>query len=219
MLLGNKSYTVGKPVYFPFKWCHICKEHAFVGWAAQLSMWVAPKMCQNSPILLLVFTLVLSCLLDWMIELSISNREQTRNIGNFTLYSFNTPSGREWNGLPWVQTSTQLNTFGISLGVLYVLVTNTTTMADLQRLLVEEWNAIPQQCVTRLVTSMRRWCQAVVAAYGSSTRSWGCIKWIKCKIANMSCLFLVTDREFNHPIHQTTQNKSEYQHKNKLFSN
>ena len=31
MLLGNKSYTVGKPVYFPFKWCHICKEHAFVG--------------------------------------------------------------------------------------------------------------------------------------------------------------------------------------------
>ena len=152
-------------------------------------------------ILLLVFTHVLSCLLDWMIELSISNREQTRNIGNFTLYSFNTPSGREWNGLPWVQTSTQLNTFGISLGVLYVLVTNTTTMADLQRLLVEEWNAIPQQCVTRLVTSMRRWCQAVVAAYGSSTRSWGCIKWIKCKIANMSCLFLVTDREFNHPIH------------------
>src|SRR4029434_7703705 len=37
------------------------------------------------------------------------------------------------------------------------------------------------------------------------------------KIANMSCLFLVTDREFNHPIHQTTQNKSEYQ-QNKRFS-
>ena len=42
---------------------------------------------------MLVFTLVLSCLVDWMIELSISNKEQTRNIGNFTLYSFNTPSG------------------------------------------------------------------------------------------------------------------------------
>ena len=27
---------------------------------------------------------------------------------------------RGWNGLPWVQTSTQLNTYGISLGVLYV---------------------------------------------------------------------------------------------------
>ena len=54
--------------------------------------------------------------------------------------------------------------------MLYVLLTHTTTMADLQRLLVEEWNAIPQQRVTRLVTSMRRWCQAVVAAYGSSTR-------------------------------------------------
>jgi len=48
-------------------------------------------------------------------------------------------------------------------------VTNTTTLADLQRLLVEEWNAIPQQRVTRLVTSMRRRCQAVVVAYGSST--------------------------------------------------
>ena len=69
---------------------------------------------------MLVFTLVLSCLVDWMIELSISNKEQTRNVGNFTLYSFNTPSGRELNGLPWVQTSTQVNTFGISLGVLYV---------------------------------------------------------------------------------------------------
>ena len=31
MLLGNKSYTFGKPVYFPFKWCHICEEHVFVG--------------------------------------------------------------------------------------------------------------------------------------------------------------------------------------------
>ena len=31
MLLGNKSYTVGKPVYFPFKFCHICKEYAFGG--------------------------------------------------------------------------------------------------------------------------------------------------------------------------------------------
>ena len=49
---------------------------------------------------MLVFTLVLSCLVDWMIELSISNKEQTRHIGNFTLYSFNTLSGREWNGLP-----------------------------------------------------------------------------------------------------------------------
>ena len=75
MLLGNK--TVGKPVYFPFNWCDICKEHAFGGWAAELSMWVAPmknvpnekwkwKMCQifsanaKQLILLLLLTLVLS---------------------------------------------------------------------------------------------------------------------------------------------------------------
>jgi len=37
--------------------------------------------------------------------------------------------------------------------VVRVGVTNTTTLADLQRLLVEEWNAIPQQRVTRCVTS------------------------------------------------------------------
>ncbi|KAL6479536.1 hypothetical protein MHYP_G00129690 [Metynnis hypsauchen] len=49
-------------------------------------------------------------------------------------------------------------------------VTNTTTLADLRQLLVEGWDAIPQQCVTRLVTSMRKRCQAVVAVYGSSTR-------------------------------------------------
>uniref|UniRef100_A0A3Q3GAI9 Tc1-like transposase DDE domain-containing protein n=1 Tax=Labrus bergylta TaxID=56723 RepID=A0A3Q3GAI9_9LABR len=43
-------------------------------------------------------------------------------------------------------------------------VTNTTTLADLQQRLVEEWGAIPQQCVTRLVTSMMRGCQAKVEA-------------------------------------------------------
>lgn len=31
MILGNKSYTDGKPVYFPFERCHICKNHPFVG--------------------------------------------------------------------------------------------------------------------------------------------------------------------------------------------
>uniref|UniRef100_A0A8C9XY62 Methyltransferase type 11 domain-containing protein n=1 Tax=Sander lucioperca TaxID=283035 RepID=A0A8C9XY62_SANLU len=45
-------------------------------------------------------------------------------------------------------------------------VTNMTTLADLRQMLVKEWDAIPQQCVT----SMRRRSQAVVAVYGSSTR-------------------------------------------------
>ena len=49
-------------------------------------------------------------------------------------------------------------------------VTNANMLADLRQILVEEWDAIPQQCVTRQVTSMRRRCQAIVAAYGSSTR-------------------------------------------------
>lgn len=38
MLLGNKSYAVWKPVYFSFKWWHICKERAFV-WALILRFW------------------------------------------------------------------------------------------------------------------------------------------------------------------------------------
>ena len=48
-------------------------------------------------------------------------------------------------------------------------VTEATTLADLRRFLVEEWDAIPQVRITRLVSSMRRRCQAVAAAYGGST--------------------------------------------------
>lgn len=46
MLWKKKSYIIGKPVCFPFKWCHTCKEHANVGWAAELSVWVAVRRCQ-----------------------------------------------------------------------------------------------------------------------------------------------------------------------------
>lgn len=42
MLPGSKSYNVGNPVCFPFECCHVCKENAFVGGAAELSMWVVP---------------------------------------------------------------------------------------------------------------------------------------------------------------------------------
>ena len=48
-------------------------------------------------------------------------------------------------------------------------VTNRTTLADLQHILIKEWDAIPQQKVARLVSSMRRRCEAVVAVHGSST--------------------------------------------------
>ena len=48
-------------------------------------------------------------------------------------------------------------------------VTSATTLAQLRQILIEEWNAIPQDRVRRLVSSMRR-CQAVVGAYGGSSR-------------------------------------------------
>ena len=49
-------------------------------------------------------------------------------------------------------------------------VTNATTLAGLRQILVDEWNAIPQQRITKLINSMWTRCQAVVQALGSSTR-------------------------------------------------
>ncbi len=48
-------------------------------------------------------------------------------------------------------------------------VTSATSLAQLQQILIQEWNAIPQDRVRRLVSSLRR-CQTVVGAYGDSTR-------------------------------------------------
>ena len=70
---------------------------------------------------------------------------------------------RGWNGLPAVLTSTPLcDQLGCAV---HARMTNTTTLVDMSQMLVKEWDAIPQQCVTRLVTSTRRRCQAVVAVY------------------------------------------------------
>ena len=54
-------------------------------------------------------------------------------------------------------------------------ITDGTTLRDLRRILVEEWNTIPQIRVQRLIMSMRRRCQDVIAAHGGSTqaRSYG----------------------------------------------
>lgn len=49
-------------------------------------------------------------------------------------------------------------------------VTNATTLQDMRMILVQEWNAIPQQSIQRLIQSMRRRCIAVINAFGSSTR-------------------------------------------------
>ncbi len=44
--------------------------------------------------------------------------------------------------------------------------TSETTLAQLRQILIQEWNTIPQDRVRRLVSSMRRRCQAVVGTYG-----------------------------------------------------
>ena len=48
--------------------------------------------------------------------------------------------------------------------------TPVSTLLDLRRILLEEWNAIPQIRIQRLVSSMRRRCQATIHAFGGSTR-------------------------------------------------
>ena len=48
-------------------------------------------------------------------------------------------------------------------------VTNETTLAGLRQILIEEWNAIPQQRTRKLMNSMRSRCRAIVQALGSST--------------------------------------------------
>ena len=45
-----------------------------------------------------------------------------------------------------------------------------TTLQQLQRALVEEWDAIPREVWRRLISSMRRRCLAVVDAEGGHTR-------------------------------------------------
>lgn len=49
-------------------------------------------------------------------------------------------------------------------------ITRNSTIADLRHMLIEEWNAIPQDRIQRLVRSMRRRCVAVIQAAGGSTR-------------------------------------------------
>ena len=64
------------------------------------------------------------------------------------------------------RSSPDLNPIEHQMGrALRARVTNATTLADLRRILVEEWEAIPQQRVVRLSTNMRRKCETVVAVY------------------------------------------------------
>ena len=44
---------------------------------------------------------------------------------------------------------------------------------DLIDALVEEWNAVPQYRIKRLIRSMRQRCQVVVNASGGHTMYWG----------------------------------------------
>lgn len=78
--------------------------------------------------------------------------------------------------LPAFLNSTPLTSCWISLGVQFehnLPKKNPTTHWLIFATNAGECDAIQQQCVTKLVTSMGRRSQAVVAMYGSSTCCWG----------------------------------------------
>ena len=121
-LLSTKSHTDGKPVYFPFERCHICKENAFVGGAAELSMWVAPiknllNLCRYQTAYSSIDSRLVSFswLDDWILKnqdiLAIEKRIYLTNRGR-TIQSHNSlaprpPAGHQlghtllWEGIPF----------------------------------------------------------------------------------------------------------------------
>ena len=44
-----------------------------------------------------------------------------------------------------------------------------TTLVELENVLIEEWNNLEMTAIQRLIRSMRRRCQAVIASRGSYT--------------------------------------------------
>lgn len=64
MHLGKNSGRVGKPGHFSFSGA-IYKEHAFEGWAAELSTWAVPRKGFSDP---LQQRQKACCLVGWMTE-------------------------------------------------------------------------------------------------------------------------------------------------------
>lgn len=70
MLLGNDFFYFChcKPVSIPFKWCHICMEHAFVSSRVEYAGCTHEKFAKSSDNAQQLFFEVDSCLVDWMID-------------------------------------------------------------------------------------------------------------------------------------------------------
>ena len=54
-----------------------------------------------------------------------------------------------------------------------------STLADVESFLLQEWDAIPQRKVQRLINSTRNRCQACMTARGDVTRYRGCVHFAK----------------------------------------
>jgi len=85
--------TVGEPVFLPFQWHHIYEEQAFVGWAAELSMWGAPMKNDKSHCVAADSSLVLFGRLD---DWSLMNKDILATIDLLTIDSFNRQPHSVW---------------------------------------------------------------------------------------------------------------------------
>lgn len=76
-------------------------------------------------------------------------------------------------------------TFVASGSHVWVAVSSTTMLAASWQMLIREWDAVPQQSVGRLVTSMKRRREAVTVCF---TCDWAsCLK--RCQVVNKSLEF------------------------------
>ena len=78
--------------------------------------------------------------------------------------------------IDWPACSPDLNPIEHVLNMLQVAIlrhpTQPTTLVELENVLIEEWNNLEMAATQRLIGSMRRRCQAVIASRGSRTSYW-----------------------------------------------
>ena len=116
-----------------------------------------------------------SALESWGVKRLLSPRVTARS-----------PAGPGWTVLPWLSKSPDLNPIEHIWHELerrlQARQNRPNNVAELRQALVEEWNAIPRERVRRVICSMRRRCQAVVAAAGGHNRYWFIFLYHFCKM-------------------------------------
>lgn len=206
MLCVNKSYTIGKPVYFPFRWCHICKEHAFLGWAAVLSKWVAamtnvPNCLCYQAAMMRPFTVRPVCCrqhVPWNLNMWMNVVFSHRSRFCLQQMGHRVKVWRRWTVSNIISIKRYQNEIMQLLAI--------PEWPPLPQMLFAEWDAIPLQCVNNMRRS--RAVYSCVWFFHTPLRPL-LIESIYCSIYKLPICFVPS--VFNYPIRQTTLNKNQWQ--------